>query len=330
MELPKGNLITPVETFFGGSLIGLAAYYMLRCNGKITGISGLINSVVTLQNEPWKLLWLLGLIGSSALFKYYLPSYAFEPRKEENLLICYGIVGLLTGVGTILGSGCTSGHMICGVSRFSPRSIVASGVFFAFAVLTSNLFKRGNANIPIWHIPQNNIIFTYCGIFFASWAIYKLIKELHRSKIISDSTAENVTASYSGLVFGSGLGFSGMTKASKLLGFFDFFGNWDPSLIAIILSALLSNTIAYNFEINKLTEKKEKPHFVSDWSIPTITKIDKSLIIGAALFGCGWGYYGMCPGPILFNLIKFDSPIIVTTASMAVGMVIGNKIKYLS
>jgi len=99
LELPAGgsNLITPVETFFGGSLIGLAVYYMLRCNGKITGIIGFINVVVSFKASIWKILWMLGLVESSILFKYLLPSYAFEERKNESL-IYYGIVGLLIGL----------------------------------------------------------------------------------------------------------------------------------------------------------------------------------------------------------------------------------------
>jgi len=252
-------------------------------------------------------------------------------KKEKNeSLIYYGIVGLLTGLGTVLGSGCTSGHMICGVSRFSVRSIVATGVFFTTAVLTENILKRGNTVVPQWYIPPQNVILIYGEIFIAVVAIYELIKLLQRREIISKSTAELLNATYSGFVFGCGLGFSGMTKASKLLGFFDFFGNWDPSLIAVCVSALLSNTILYHVEIKQLIQQvNNKPYYGSTWNLPTTKSIDRDLIIGAALFGFGWGFYGMCPGPIVFNLIKFDVPIITTMSTVTMGMFIGNKLKEL-
>jgi len=85
-------------------------------------------------------------------------------------------------LGTVLGNGCTSGHMICGVSRFSVRSIVATGVFFTVAVLTGNILKRGNTVIPHWYIPPQNVILTYGGIFLSAVAIYEIIKSITKKE----------------------------------------------------------------------------------------------------------------------------------------------------
>ena len=123
----------------GGTMIGFAAILMFLVNGRITGISGIIGSVVQPEagQVAWRVIFILGLlIGGSVyplLWGRDLPVVAAGP------LYLYIIAGLLVGFGTRTGSGCTSGHGICGLARFSTRSLVATITFMAAAIVTRML-----------------------------------------------------------------------------------------------------------------------------------------------------------------------------------------------
>lgn len=98
----------------------------------------------------------------------------------------------------------------------------------------------------------------------------------------------------SGGIFGAGLLISQMTNPSKVIGFLDFFGNWDPSLAFVMGGALLVTFIGY-----RLVLPRGAPKFDSKFHLPTSKDIDGRLMGGAALFGIGWGLSGLCPGPAL-------------------------------
>jgi len=115
----------------GGALIGLSATLLLGLNGRIAGISGIVNGVFT--RSPGEAGWRIAFIGG-----ILAGGFLFQSISQESLIqrIDYPIWmtiagGLLVGFGTRMGSGCTSGHGICGISRLSPRSIVATAVFVA-------------------------------------------------------------------------------------------------------------------------------------------------------------------------------------------------------
>ncbi len=120
----------------GGALIGLSATLLMLANGRIAGISGIFfNSLGGPVNERlWRLLFLAGLIIGAAVTLAWLPDY--PPAREGFPLALVIIAGLVTGMGTRLGSGCTSGHGICGISRLSGRSVAATLVFMASAMVT--------------------------------------------------------------------------------------------------------------------------------------------------------------------------------------------------
>ncbi len=118
----------------GGILIGLSAALFLLANGRIAGISGIAGSLVTLKlpaalNE--NLLFLAGLIAAPAIYSLALSPPDINITGSLPLLIAGG---LLVGFGTRLGSGCTSGHGVCGISRFSKRSILATATFMGIAI----------------------------------------------------------------------------------------------------------------------------------------------------------------------------------------------------
>ena len=126
---------TPVSALLGGALIGLAATLLLAGIGRIAGISGIVNAAVEQRDgRSWRLAFLAGLIGGAALW-FVFGSGVAPPRLDYPLpwLIA---AGLLVGFGTRLGSGCTSGHGICGLARFSRRSLAAALAFMGAGVAT--------------------------------------------------------------------------------------------------------------------------------------------------------------------------------------------------
>jgi len=119
----------------------------------------------------------------------------------------------------------------------------------------------------------------------------------------------------SALIFGIGLGVAGMTLPSKILGFLDIFGNWDPSLLFVMVAALGVHVVTY-----RIILKKSFPVFHSKFEVPTQNNIDFRLIAGAFLFGIGWGLSGFCPGPAIVGSITLNPSVIAFLTSMLVGI----------
>jgi uncharacterized membrane protein YedE/YeeE len=127
--------------FLGGALIGLGALAMLLWNGKIAGISGISRGLLTFRtgDRAWRIAFLAGLIIGGGLFFMAKPS-AFEIATDRSWPVL-AIAGLLVGFGTAMGNGCTSGHGVCGVSRLSRRSIVATVTFIVTGMATATFYK---------------------------------------------------------------------------------------------------------------------------------------------------------------------------------------------
>lgn len=125
----------------GGVIIGLAATMMLLFNGRVTGISGIVSGVLNKNtfDKSWRILFLVGLILGGVFLNFLQPD-VFTLISSATLFD-YMIAGFLVGVGTLLGNGCTSGHGVCGISRLSTRSIVATVTFISAGVLSVLLFK---------------------------------------------------------------------------------------------------------------------------------------------------------------------------------------------
>ena len=129
-------------------------------------------------------------------------------------------------------------------------------------------------------------------------------------------TASNLTTYFTGLIFSLGLCLSGMMQPSKVVGFLDIAGNWDPSLGMVMFGA-----ISVYFTGQRLILKnRSTPVFGKKYGLPTRVDIDGRLITGAILFGIGWGLAGFCPGPALASLVTFDTNIFIFIISMTLGM----------
>lgn len=134
---------TPLHAAIGGALIGLSASVLMLTLGKIAGISGIVRSAVSPadSDRAWKAWFLAGMMVAAWLVFNFSPA-AFVPRVDFPL---WKLVagGLLVGYGTTMGSGCTSGHGVCGIARLSRRSFVATAVFMIMGVLTAMLVRHG-------------------------------------------------------------------------------------------------------------------------------------------------------------------------------------------
>lgn len=124
-----------LPSLVGGSLIGLASVGMLLFHGRILGISGIVGGFFTRgAAQGWRIGFLVGLISGGVLLRFVRPDcFEFSLSRSSAALV---LAGLLVGYGTRLGSGCTSGHGVCGVSRLSPRSLIATATFMACGAAT--------------------------------------------------------------------------------------------------------------------------------------------------------------------------------------------------
>lgn len=137
----------------------------------------------------------------------------------------------------------------------------------------------------------------------------------------------SISALIVGFLFALGLGISGMTQPMKVVGFLDLFGQWDPSLIFVMISAITLHFITY-----RLIRRRSHPMFDREWHVPTKTEITPALLAGSLLFGAGWALAGYCPGPAIVSLVRLDSRIIIFVVSMLLGMfvfkAIDRKVKF--
>lgn len=263
----------------------------------------------------------------------------FVPTAIHGILVGFGTkVSVFSGLDEIscchcqLGSGCTSGHFLCGLSRVSPRSIVATATFFSVAVLT-NLFAHpaSNAKQLISQIPSTpslgGILLLQIPALFYSivvpWVVERAQKESSTKlqiKSVHDQ-AVKATALCIGVHFAFGLALTGMTRPSKVLGFLNLSpsrianGQWDPSLALVAVGAILPSAISWFSVIkpkvvasqsqqrSRLTRNQYKETVESygplysqsapKWRIPSNNVIDWKLLVGSLIFGLGWGLTGL-------------------------------------
>lgn len=126
---------TPWSALLGGALIGLAATLFVLLNGRIAGISGVLGGLLrpAVGDIGWRLAFVIGLVAAPLAWGLVAALPAIQVDAGTPMLIA---AGLLVGVGTRYGAGCTSGHGVCGLSRLSPRSMVATAVFMAAGFVT--------------------------------------------------------------------------------------------------------------------------------------------------------------------------------------------------
>lgn len=123
----------------GGALIGLASSWFLYAKGRVAGISGIVGGLLGRwdADTSWRLSFFVGLLLGGGALVLMLPQTIVAPTGRSIFMLA--IAGLLVGFGTRLGNGCTSGHGVCGLSRFSTRSLIATSIFMATGFITATI-----------------------------------------------------------------------------------------------------------------------------------------------------------------------------------------------
>jgi uncharacterized protein len=134
--LRTGNVETLTNAAAGGALIGIATAGLLLINGRVAGISGILGGAIKDSSGLWRWTFLAGLIAAGLIAQAFSVPVGSSTGEIPASLPTLLLAGTLVGFGTAIGSGCTSGHGVCGIANLSPRSLVATIVFIAVAVIT--------------------------------------------------------------------------------------------------------------------------------------------------------------------------------------------------
>jgi uncharacterized membrane protein YedE/YeeE len=138
------NHFTPWLSLGGGILLGLASAAFILINGRILGVSGILGGLFSprLGDIGWRIAFLMGLASAPMAMSFMLPSESLVAPRIDAGYLAIAVAGLFVGFGTRYGSGCTSGHGVCGLSRLSPRSLVSTMTFMGLGVLVVYVIRH--------------------------------------------------------------------------------------------------------------------------------------------------------------------------------------------
>lgn len=266
---------------------------------------------VTWKNDSWKLVFNASFIIASIAYAQVNPSSIVDSGATQSLSIGgWVLAGFLIGFGTKLGMGCTSGHGVCGMARLSVRSTVAIGVSMVAAAGSATLFAQKEIREGLSFlfldsptIPEINVIGQVAfGTIVVSWGV---------CAVLSQRSKKMIGAVISAAIFSSGLATSMMVLPSKVIGFLDLSGfvrgTYDPSLIIVMGVACTVSFLSYQY---KNRRGFTSPVCSKEFNLPQKTAIDTRLVLGAAIFGFGWGFSGLCPGTSLFLAANGVAPVL--------------------
>lgn len=327
-----------VAALIGGVLIGTASALYMAVAGKVAGCSGSVKACV-LATTPFdggkptdasrvsNILFAGGLVTSGIVVSFVAP-WTFEnyaPLSADWATYVFG--GLLVGSGTYFGNGCTSGHGLAGLSRFSLRSLVATPIFMVAAALTSMIksqFAVGDMApfVEITGAQLESIGWISLGLLIL--AIPMFIFALSSSNGANGDVMMRRALLYSGIwcgcTFGAGLCIGGMARPSSISGALSP-QRFDLTLWILFMTALAVTFVGYRLCERFIAARKEKARALKQGPI------NGRLVCGALLFGVGWGLTGMCPGPILVGLgADFNSGAVtggplICLASVVIGQI---------
>ena len=318
-----------VSAFVGGLVIALATTINLSLAGRVTGISGILSSVYKFDagsGLEWKMSFIAGLLVPASLaslifgdgvnlgafqLQWFDSEAWMNNRLHETMWV---LSGALVGFGTRMGCGCTSGHGVCGLPRFSLRSLVAVGCFMASGmVVSSSLHYLGFFNAMTGHSwgATTEQWWQWAGPLVTLWLVVQ-------AAIVASLTSgwiDYAIGGLTGFLFGCGLLLSGMCRVSKVSGFLTLdWAVWDPSLALV-----MGGAVGFNLCTFPTILQREKPVVQESFSCPSRTDIDWELVLGSCIFGVGWGLGGMCPGPgLMSTVVKTHS--IIWAAGLIGGM----------
>ena len=299
-----------INGVIGGLIMSIASSIHLLLKGKITGISGTLFRTVILGDFGYNICFLSGMLFIPSLIRAFTKKSFYNRILEDPIeytdslsIIGFILSGFLVGFGTKMANGCTSGHGVCGLPRLSKRSFAAVGTFLIFGIGFATLryhAKFLESDFILSKKKKNDIILSENTVKIISIAFFCLtiiifilifIFNVLRKKVYEFK--EILISFFVGILFSLGLMESGMAQRHLVLSFLSICKEWDATLICVLGAAVGLNLITFNLILKKM----EKPIFHNKFQLPDKTEIDIKLIIGAAIFGIGWGFGGICPGP---------------------------------
>lgn len=306
---------SPLSSLLGGLSLPVPTHALTVLNGNVFGISGFVHRAARGSTEA--LVAVVGLILGGAIGGLIEGG---GPQSSGLSLSELAASGFLVGFGTKLSNGCTSGHMICGIARFSLRSIVATATFFATGVATAHI-AHGNMRptAPLdWSLRSTarKLLVSQLVPFAVSVLLYlfapsKPSQQLAKPEpdtetplkgkpveLEPQSALRHLAFFSTSTQFALALQLSGLADPSRVIRFLllPFHEAFDPSLAFLAAGTIPLAMSLYHFALGK-----EIPRLGGRWSIPKGGKVDWKLVAGAAIFGIGWGMAGVCPGPGLVN-----------------------------
>jgi len=278
--------------------------------GTNLGISGETKAAMRGEAKASTAAFLLGLFAAGYVAPMILGAQAATPMVEAPRAI---IAGALVGLGTSVGCGCTSGHGISGIGRFNIRSMLFTCIFMIVGAATVaatgtldelHVSQATKTISNLARAPEVNMVL-YSKVFAAGVAIQGALYALAKAQgggVTSLVEKLSVVSDHvSGLFFGLGLVISGMTNPAKVAGFLAVTSQaFDPSL-AFVMGGALSLVVATTYVARGIL-KIQRPAMAREFKT-SAKYVDNDLIIGAVLFGAGWGLAGVCPGPGLVSLV---------------------------
>jgi uncharacterized protein len=302
-----------VAAMAGGAVLGTATMVKLAVNGNILGISGIVNGIcgtlVSRSSSPWywRAVFTLGFLAAGMVLRAVAPE-ALQALPTSMSWARIVLAGALVGLGTSMGNGCTSGHGISGLTRLSKRSVVATATFMTSAACTASItatsgyFPTATADAPIVSatvaIASSLVLLGVLGTFVGVLSTAVGPKTAAAAADSADHPARLATEFMAAMSFGLALGISGMGRAQQVAAFLDVHdGVWDPTLALVMGGALAVTLPLYHLHVKTMI-----PVLNIKLEIPSRTDIDLNLVVGAGLFGAGWGLCGVCPGPALINV----------------------------
>ncbi|KAK7020514.1 Sulf-transp domain-containing protein [Favolaschia claudopus] len=298
----------PLRSFVGGLGLSISVHALLLLNGQVFGISGFLHRAVAGRSKEAVASVLGLLIGGLFIGSTENADAISDGVHVARPLLLFS--GFLVGIGTKLANGCTSGHMIAGLSRFSPRSIAATATFFLTGTITAQILHGGSLHAQSLPTPTldwslgstGKVLLAFQAVpFLVSVFLYISTPRQTSQQVESPpNSALRLLASFTtGFEFALALHLSNLTEAIRVITFLllPFHEAFDPSLAFLALGALPLSTFLYRYG-----RPSEQPRLGGTWSVPKGGQVDAKLLTGAALFGVGWGLTGFCPGPGIVNL----------------------------
>jgi uncharacterized membrane protein YedE/YeeE len=325
------------QGLLGGVVLGLSSSALMLLHARINGLSSIVKATVQPDGEDWQKTYSVGLVSAGLIASKVYPALLPQNTEEGSISIPLVVLaGLLVGYGTKISGGCTSGHGLCGLSRWSPRSLVAVATFMTTGAISAAFSRSSMVQNFSSAVSSDFPIKNHLFLLIPSIAVLGLSSVYH-----SDVSAKQQVSKKSpllahfvaigcSLTFGLGLILSQMVDPARVQNFLDFSNaehGWDPSLMGVMGGGVAVIAITYPLmksvpTLRSLTEGNMVCDAIKIGAEGPNMVIDAKLVTGATLFGLGWGLAGICPGPAMVMLGAGSIKAAVFVPAMLLAMMV--------